>query len=679
MKATLRQMLKKNSGNALLITLVILMVTVTLVEIVMSQTSRVAKNTERSRQYQGAEAAASGAIEYAYGVWLRSIANKHDLLSSAADLAVSSPSFSGTGNAPAGTFGFIYNSGTSPLAASGSLTIRALDKYGKVLPLGSAPDPVISTVPKYPGWWGRTYSYAATAEMRPNNGDPNAPVARVRQLFYYTEVPLFQCMYFFQHDLEIINPATMTLNGLIHTNGRLYLAAQSGSLTINGPSTFVNSYTSTKTTMSGSSNTALGSSFSFYGYSASSQTDPTFASTPSQVTSISAMGADMQDLFSGSGASTNPNLSGTYHELIELPVSGSDPLSDRRLCNIAANTNSQTGDTGGIIIDITGAALAGSTTRITTLPTSQLPASGATMTGTTMLISLGTGASIATTSNSTAFINALVTSATAAISKKLATSGSSVLSGSSHLYDSREGTLVNVVDIDVAKLQAAIASYVTGFSNIIYICDTSSNGKLNVIRLLNGSTISGSDGLTIASLNPVYVQGDFNTGGTGNSVPSNLANSSGSISAVTNYATPPTSIVADAITLLSNNWADAKSVTSSTVGSGLSARIANDTTYNVALLGGYITSSGTAWASGSNYSGGAINYPRFLEDWSSQYCTYHGSMVELFPSKSITKWSTGTYYSPPVRHFFFDTQFSSKSPPGSVNAVILSRGIWSRY
>ena len=677
MKSTWRQRFIKDSGNALLITLIVLMVTVTLVEIVMTQTSTVAKNTERSRQYQGAEAAASGAVEYAYGVWLRRIANKHDLLSSADDLAVSSPSFSGTGNAPAGTFGFIYNTGTSPLAASGSLTIRALDKYGKALPLGSAPEAVISTVPKYPGWWGRTYTYAATAEMRPDNGDPKAPVARVRQLLYYTEVPLFQCMYFFQHDLEIINPATMTLSGLIHTNGRLYLAAQSGSLTINGPSTFVSSYTSSKTTMSGSSNTALGNSFSFYGYSASSQTDPTFASTPSQVASISAMGADMEDLFSGSGASTNPNLSGTYHELIELPSSsGSDPLSDRRLCNIAANTNSQTGDTGGIIIDITGAALAGSTTKITTLSTSQLPASGATMTGTTMLISIGTGAAI---SDSTAFISALVTSATAAISKKLATSGSSVISGSSHLYDSREGTLVNVVDIDVAKLQAAIAKYVTSFSNIVYICDTSSNGKLNVIRLVNGSTISGSDGLTVASLNPVYVQGDFNTGGTGNSVPSNQANSSGSTSAVSGYTTPPTSIVADAITLLSNNWADSKSVTSSTVGSGLSARIANDTTYNVALLGGYITSTGSNWKTGSDYSGGAINYPRFLEDWSSQYCTYHGSMVELFPSKSVTKWSTGNYYSPPVRHFFFDTQFSSKSPPGSVNAVILSRGIWSRY
>ena len=130
-------------------------------------------------------------------------------------------------------------------------------------------------------------------------------------------------------------------------------------------------------------------------------------------------------------------------------------------------------------------------------------------------------------------------------------------------------------------------------------------------------------------------------------------------------------VIADAIKLLSNAWSDANSNTTS----GLSSRVAGNTTYNTAMLGGWMGTNST------NFSGGAVNYPRFLETWTNKSCTYWGSMVQLFPSISFTQlWQTpGTYYNPPTRYYNFDPLFSHVSPPGTVAAVVLSRSLWSKY
>ena len=475
-------------------------------------------------------------------------------------------------------------------------------------------------------------------------------------------------MFFFQNDLEIYNPATISLKGLIHTNQNLYLSVTSSTdLSIYGQATYSGSTYSTKEPPG-----AVGSN-----YDLGNLNPPTWANGGQtvqlqQVSTIWPLGPDLDAVFSDPTNSTNPNVTNGYHELIEPPsISGTytdpDAISKRRLYNTAANTENQTGSTGGVIIQVTGTNVSSSTIGLTTLnSTTHLPVP---VSGKTTLIAVGSGATLTT---GTAAVNAFA----AALSKKLSTSGSSALSGTSHLYDAREQANVNVVDVDLSKLQTAIlgvsgtSGYVNGFSDVIYIYDSSTSSSINAVRILNGSTITDTDGLTIASLNPMYVQGDFNTGGTGTTVPSNGSSSTTTSSnTVAGYTSYPTSIVADAVTLLSSAWTDSKS------SSTLSNRTAANTTYNVALLGGYLSSG-----SGS-FSGGAVNYPRFLESWTSKYCTYYGSMVELFPSKSVTKtWQTpGTYYNAPTRRYNFDTNFSTKSPPGSVNAVVLSRGIWSKY
>jgi hypothetical protein len=131
----------------------------------------------------------------------------------------------------------------------------------------------------------------------------------------------------------------------------------------------------------------------------------------------------------------------------------------------------------------------------------------------------------------------------------------------------------------------------------------------------------------------------------------------------------------DAVMLLSNAWNDANSSKS------VDNRAASNTTYNMAIMGGYMP-SGYQPASGAQYgySGGGCNFPRFLETWSGDSCTYYGSMVELFTSKTFTgKWDTGNIYSPPYRRWNYDTNYANSAPPGSLATVVYTRGSWSKF
>ena len=657
----------------MLITLLVMLVAVALVGMVMRETATVAKNTNRSRQYQAAQAAAAGAVDYAYAVWLKRTSTTHNLLLSGTSLAVTAPSFSGS-NAPPGTPGFVYTTGTG--LNDGTLKIEALDKYGvPITTSGTTPAVIVGPVPGYTGWWGRTYTYAATARLKVDNGDPDAPSAGARRLFHYTEVPLFQCMFFFQDDLEIYNPAEMIISGLIHTNRNLYLSTKtkSSNLKIQGQASYAAPYIYSATEPPTVTGTPAEVNSTDY--------PPTWTNSQAkqlhQVAPMAPMGTALDDLFKDTTYNNNPNVAGTYHELIEVPdPSHTDPIetdadNPRRVYNIAAKK-------GGLIVHVTGTNIVGASSNsgsnvdassiaLTTIGSNGLPVA---VQGKTVLIAAGNGATLPA-AGTTAYNNAVY-----AFSQSLS---KQPYNAAIKFYDDRENTYMNVVNVDIGLLNTAISNSVTGlFNNVVYIYDDSTSTNPNVVRLKNGATISNEDGLTIGSMNPVYIQGDYNTGGTGTyktDVPSNVSNANNDQhNYKSGYTTKPAAIIADGITLLSNNWSDSNSASS------LSNRDAKNTTYNVALLGGYLSSDSI---SSSYYSGGAINYPRFLEGWGDFYCTYFGSMVELFPSNTKNPWimpgKTGEYYGAPKRRFNFDTRYSSKSPPGSTNAVVLSRGIWSKW
>ncbi len=169
------------------------------------------------------------------------------------------------------------------------------------------------------------------------------------------------------------------------------------------------------------------------------------------------------------------------------------------------------------------------------------------------------------------------------------------------------------------------------------------------LKLTNGSLGNlAAPGLTIASENPVYVQGNWNAnGGFGNP---HVA----------------TAVLTDSLTLLSGNWNDYASLLNPHDKGG---RPAQTTWYRMAVIAGKGLSFPYIAGHAQDYGtdGGAHNFLRFLEDWGGQTLNFRGAIASLFTSRQ----ADGTYkccsdvYAPPSRGFNFDTDFLTPSllPP----------------
>jgi hypothetical protein len=280
-----------------------------------------------------------------------------------------------------------------------------------------------------------------------------------------------------------------------------------------------------------------------------------------------------------------------------------------------------------------------------------------------------------------------VTSSSTGNDLKLYQAFSGALTTGESLQDNREGAAMRIASLDISKVYSALTPTSsggagtlvgTGFNGIVYISDTSGSSTVKRgIRLKNGAKLP-SGGLTVASDNPVYIQGDYNTGRVTNSTggvvtetPANTANNGTGSPVVSGYTRQPSAVLGDAVMILSNNWSDANST------SDVSARPAKPTTVNTAIVSGIVPSG--LVASGSNsYSGGAENFPRFMESWGTgNTFTYNGSMVELFLSRqNIGKWGSSNVYDPPRRQWAFDTLFYTSPPPGTLTLVSYNKQRW---
>ena len=232
--------------------------------------------------------------------------------------------------------------------------------------------------------------------------------------------------------------------------------------------------------------------------------------------------------------------------------------------------------------------------------------------------------------------------------------------------DAREGKTVKPIDINVGALTSwsqtnTSLSGAMGSTNMssIYVLDRRTLGgtELSAVRVANGRVLP-VNGLTVATDRPLYVQGHYNQ--------TNAANLGTNITVTTR----PAALIADAVTILSENWYDTNST------KGVASRVAASTTVNAALLTGVVeTTLG-------KYSGGMENFPRFLETWgSSRILTYNGSMVKMFPSQYATNsWNNNLdIYSPPKRNWAFDLNFNeaTKLPPKTPSLVKVFRGQWA--
>jgi hypothetical protein len=184
------------------------------------------------------------------------------------------------------------------------------------------------------------------------------------------------------------------------------------------------------------------------------------------------------------------------------------------------------------------------------------------------------------------------------------------------------------------------------------------------LKLVNGYSISigaasacngVNCGLTVVSENPVYVQGDYNNNPTTDAT----------------FATPSTdahvgtSVIGDAVTLLSDNWND---VNSFAFPYYIPNRAAAQTTYRTAVVSGkqvvfpkptYATPTPDA---DMGTDGGVHNFLRYLESWSGISSYYLGSLVSMYYNHQAVgiykyNFAGGSVYLAPGRKYSFDLDF----------------------
>jgi hypothetical protein len=178
------------------------------------------------------------------------------------------------------------------------------------------------------------------------------------------------------------------------------------------------------------------------------------------------------------------------------------------------------------------------------------------------------------------------------------------------------------------------------------------------VKLVNGSAINLplcpgglSCGLTIATENPAYVQGDYNANS-----PVGVGFTGASVAA---------SVVADAFTLLSDDWNDLNTFSYPFNVNGRSSNTPNDY-YRLGVVAGKglsfpIPGWDTTGVDGSQdfgTDGGVHNFMRFLENHNGTL-NYSGSIVSLYFNRQAIGLfnSGGNNYSPPNRGYQFDSNF----------------------
>ncbi len=187
-------------------------------------------------------------------------------------------------------------------------------------------------------------------------------------------------------------------------------------------------------------------------------------------------------------------------------------------------------------------------------------------------------------------------------------------------------------------------------------------GPRHGLKLVNGALGNvptkpdATGGFTVASENIVYVVGNYNADDAGFGDPHAAA-----------------AVVADAVSFLSKDWEDWKSIVDATYVGSTTGRMAATSYYRVAVAAGKNMNwpHPSGWTTAEDYGldGGTHNFLRYLERWSGQTFNYLGSLVSLYYSE----YATGIYkccntvYSPPTRLYAFDTDFLDldKLPPGT--------------
>ena len=614
-------------------------------------TSQFGRYASQQRGTSDALAACDAALEFAYAQW-KKVANNGSAAGPAASACNPSDLSRPFDLAYGGTSGFAKSSINCTV-----LQIWATDQTG-VLKSSGVPPPIhTANVPGYPGWSGSTYNYVALATVT-NSAYGASSTVTAQRFFQMTSVPLFQAAIFYENKLEIHPGDAMKVTGLVHTNGDLWAQGFS-TLQFMSNVSYVGAFHQ-------AADPSVYYGWDGYGYGlfpgssqeitwANGSTYSSPSGNTSQLNQVTAI-----DPF-GSTQATNNNL----HQIIDPPTAANATSTQ-----IAYNNAS-------LIITVNTALANNAPGRYTITDGSGNALQGADLAN--VMAAIGASTNTGTTTTST-------------------------------ITDMREASTVTITNLDMTKLASATlpiipasgTPYVDGWppaaTQPVYVQDTwqaqfaakptvyiqdvgpTTSSTRRAIRLVNGRNLYQS--VSVASNNGMYIQGDYNTGGTSaSSVPSNTS-STGS-NTVTGYTSVSSAVMADAVTILSNNWNDAYSsntlagtLLNANNGNQTTGRVATPTTVNTAIMAGDVPSNlnGDGIA-----SGGAHNFPRLLEDWTNKDFTYYGSLVEAFNSTKYTgNWQTGNVYTWPVRLWNFDTNFVNNPPPGSATGQLFIRGRYQR-
>lgn len=599
---------KTQSGSSLVVAVLAVFMLAGFVAIAVDYTNSIGRNAQRDRVFNTAVEIGDGYISEAFAAWRQTCKN------------------SGTQNPSTSVFASIPSPSPGDFASYPAHTVAnyKVQAVDPLITLSSDNPPTSSltttATPAYatgPGTGTFAYFYLATVDVTlpavSKMGGKDL-TAKVRRIFEKRYTSPWNWAMMYNGELELHPNSNLTLNGWVHTNGDLYVgngsasATPSPTLTLSDRITYQGNYT--------------------VGFDASdtAHSGQTYVATPTYPSDLPPGKEQYYSMFDWDiskfdSSDLNPNNDG-YREMIEQSTNTgtyADPFAGQRLydqANIA------------ITIDASN----------------------------NVKIYTGTGASKSDVTGQT----------NNGQGGTAAQAGAASISANHLVQDNREGGQVRMVDFDLATFLTYYPSNTTkSWNGIIYITDTSGTSSTKrAIRIKNGSKLP-TGGMTIVSNNPVYIQGDFNTGKTSSSnPPSNTGNPDDPD--VSGYTRRPASIMADGITLLSNNWSDANA------SAAVAARVASNTTVNAALMTGNVP-TGT---SGSTYSGGGENFVRFMEDWTGKTFTYYGSMLNLFSSaQAVGAWGSANTYLPPQQYWYFDSTLSVDangdpvSVPGYVSTV----------
>lgn len=529
----------------------------------------------------------------------------------------------------------------------------------------------------YSGLGGTRIPYKIISNARMTNG--RFPVTNaVQQEIAFTTIPIFQYAIFYNSLLEFTRAATMTIRGRVHSNGSMYV----GSLT-NSSLTFyegvttvgavekrdwwdstVADFVGTVSFVAGKTTNAPTMSLPIGTNNTSEAVHKVIERPPSDELPTSAMGAERYYNKAEVLILVSNNVVSVSVKNPFATSSNSVP-TNQNVAYFVNTTNTMTDQREGRVQLLTEIDIGKFNTWMATNATVSTVL-GAGRTPSIVYVEDVRGGYSTYTTNVTVTTNVTDTTYPGSGFGTVTTNLSSWTPNNSGVTSNNipgNAVATQVYSSKSKTYQYKTVSSYTYNSNYTYSTTITTDLGNGAVRLVNGRSL-GTNGLTLATPNGLYVKGHYNVPLDADLGTTNTAN------------IKPASLIADGLTLLSSSWNDTNSTAAYT------SRDATSTTVNAAIVSGNVISQGTTGT--DPMSGGAHNLPRLLEDWSSQTLTINGSLVCLYQStkangRFIHPGYTGQYYVPPTRNWSFDRNFldPNKLPPGTPAVRVLERLKWS--